>query len=378
METNYGLKDYFSDVETTKEHNGYWCSIGEVLTIVILGSFCGLRNPSQIHQWASNARVSEFLAKHFEIEKVPCYYWMLCLLKIIKPKSLNQCFMKWTQSFLPDGMKGFTLSFDGKTIRSTGKMARYDKPLHIVSAHVAELGITIGQKAVDEKSNEIPAVRDLIELLNIEGCMVVADALHCQKETAKAVIDAGADYLLSVKDNQETLKKDIEDYVQDGDLRKTMDTSSTLEQNSGRIERRIAFTTGDIDWLYGKEDWEGIACIGAVNTKFSTPKGQTDEWYYYISSRALNAHELLKHARLEWSVEVMHWHLDVHFGEDFCRVEDENVQQNLNIARKIVLNSLHYYKDKTGSKRPLSKIMFGCLLDCDCLIPILEWAGFEN
>jgi predicted transposase YbfD/YdcC len=378
METNYGLKDYFSGVETTKEHNGYFCSVWEALTIVILGSFCGLRNVNQIHQWASNARVSEFLAKHFEITSIPCYYWLTCLLKIIKPKSLNQCFMRWAQSFLPDGMKGLTLSFDGKTIRSTGKMAKYEKPLHIVSAHIAELGITIGQQTVDEKSNEIPAVRDLIGLLNIEGCMVVADALHCQKGTAKAAVDAGADYLLSVKDNQPTLKQDIEDYVQDESLRKTMDTASTIEQNSGRIERRLAFTTNDIDWLDGKDDWEGITCIGAINTRFSTPKGETDEWHYYISSHALTAECLLKHARLEWSVESMHWLLDVHFSEDFCRVENENVQQILNMIRKIALNSVKNYKEKTKSNHPHTKIMFDCLLDCGALLPLLEWAGFEN
>jgi predicted transposase YbfD/YdcC len=373
-----GLRDYFSDVETTREHKGYFCSVWEALTIVILGSICGLCNVSQIHQWASNASVSEFLEKNFEIMRVPCYYWLTCLLKIIKPESLNQCFIRWTQSFLPDGIKGLTLSFDGKTIRSTGKMTKYEKPLHIVSAHIAELGITIGQKTVDEKSNEIPAVRELIKLLNIEGCMVVADALHCQKDTAKAIIDAGADYLLSVKDNQPTLKQDIEDYFQDESLRKTADTASTLEQNSGRIEGRIAFVANSIDWLDGKDDWEGITSIGTVNTRFSTPNGESNEWHYYISSRALTAEALLKHARLEWSVETMHWLLDVHFAEDFCRVEDANVQQILNMIRKIALNGVKNYKEKTKSKQPLSKIMFACLLDCDNLIPILEFADFEN
>ena len=375
MEIKYRFNEYFSDVETTKEHNGYFCSVQEALTIVILGSICGLKNVKQIHQWASNARVAEFLANHFEIISVPCYYWLMCLLKIIKPKSLNQCFIRWTQSFLPDGMKGYTLSFDGKTIRSTGKMAKYDKPLHIVSAHVAELGITVGQQTVDEKSNEIPAVRELIGLLNIEGCMIVADALHCQKETAEAVVGSGADYLLSVKDNQLTLKQDVEDYVMDEYLRETMDTAVTLEKNSGRVERRTAFVTDEIDWLDSRGDWAGIACIGAINTRFSTSKGETDEWHYYISSRSLTAGELLKHARLEWSVESMHWLLDVHFSEDFCRVEDENVQQTLNMIRKIALNSVKNYKEKIKSKQPLSKIMFDCLLDCDGLIPILS---FEN
>jgi len=376
MDKITNITKYFEDVETTKEHNGYFCSVGEALTIVILGSFCGLRNVNQIHQWASSTRVSEFLSKNFGIDAIPCYYWLLCLLKLIVPKSLNQCFINWVQSFLPEGAKGLTLSFDGKTIRSTGKMEKYSSPLHIVSAQIAELGITFGQQTVDGKSNEIPAVQNLLEILQIEGCLVVADALNCQKETAKAVIDGKADYLLSVKDNQETLKKDLEDYVQDDSLRKTMDTCRCCEKNSGRIEQRTAFSTCDIEWLGGREIWKGLACIGAVNTRFTTPKGTTDEWHYYISSRSLSAEELLKHARLEWSVETMHWLLDVHFGEDFCRVEDENIQQNLNIIRKIVLNSIKTFKEKTNSKRPISKIMFDCLLESNNILPILM--EFEN
>jgi predicted transposase YbfD/YdcC len=102
-------------------------------------------------------------------------------------------------------------------------MDSYESPLHIISAHLAELGITVGQRTVDGKSNEIPAMREILGLLAIEGCMVVADALNCQKETAKAVIEGRGNYLFSVKDNQPTLKEDIEDYVQDEDLRKTMD-----------------------------------------------------------------------------------------------------------------------------------------------------------
>lgn len=265
-----------------------------------------------------------------------------------------------------------TLSFDGKTIRSTGKMDKYSSPLHIVSAHIAELGITLGQQTVEGKSNEIPAVRELLGFLKIEGCLVVADALNCQRETARAIIDGKADYLLSVKDNQETLKKNIEDYVQDDNLRKTMDTCRSHEKNSGRIERRTAFSTCDMEWLYGKEEWKGLTCIGAVNTSFTTKKGTTDEWHYYISSRKLTAKELLKHARLEWSIESMHWLLDVHFSEDFCRIEDENIQQNLNIVRKIVLNSVKVFKEKANSKRPMSKIMFDCLLESESILPILN------
>lgn len=186
---------------------------------MILGSMCGLRSISQIHQWASNERVKNFLWERFNIMRIPSYFWLLSLLKLIKPESLNQCFIKWAQSLRPNENKNATLSFDGKTIRSTGKMDKYESPLHIVSAQLAELGLSIGQKTVDGKSNEIPAMRELIGLLNIK--------------MAAAIIDGKGDYLLNVKDNQETLKKDIEDYVQDTDLQKSMDSATS---HAGRVD----------------------------------------------------------------------------------------------------------------------------------------------
>jgi predicted transposase YbfD/YdcC len=365
------IQEYFSEVETIKDHKGYFCSVWEALTIVILGTLCGLKNVCQISQWSANERVKGFLAMHFCIERIPCYYWLLCLLKLIELKSLNQCLMRWTQSLLPVGMKALTISFDGKTIRSTGKMGKYASPLHIISAHIRELGITLAGQKVGVKSNEIPAVRELIGLLELEGCIIVADAMHCQKETAALIIEKQADYLLSVKDNQPALKTDIEEYAQDDNLRKGMDTFETLDKNGGRIERRTGFVTHDIDWLFNKNEWKNLSCIGAINRQFTYKGKTTDEWHYYISSRELTAEELLKHVRLEWSVESMHWLLDVHFREDFCRVEDESVQQVLNIVRKVALNCVKTHKLKSNSKLPLSRIMFGCLLDCEKLIPVL-------
>ena len=126
----------------------------------------------------------------------------------------------------------------------------------------------------------------------------------------------------------------------------------TCEKNWDRVERRTAYSTDDVEWLSGRKEWESLVYIGAVNTRFTGKKGITNEWHYYISSRELTAEELLKHARLEWSVETMHWLLDVHFCEDFCRAEDENVQQNLNIIRKIALNSIKLFNGKNNNKFP--------------------------
>jgi predicted transposase YbfD/YdcC len=269
-------------------------------------------------------------------------------------------------------MEGCTVSFDGKTVCSTRSMECYEIPLHIVSAQISELGLTFGQEAVEGKSNEIPAVQRLIKMLRLKGCVVVADALNCQKDTASAIIGQGADYLLNVKDNQPNLKKDIEDYVQDEQLRKTMETTTVCEKNRERIEQRTAFATKDIDWLDFKEDWLNLHCIGAINTRFTTKSGTSNEWHYYISSKAMTAEELLKHARAEWSVESMHWLLDVHFEEDSCRVQDENVQKILNTIRKTVLNSIRFFRNKTGSKRPFSNIMLDCLIDPLFILDILN------
>ena len=241
----------------------------------------------------------------------------------------------------------------------------------LVSAHIGELGLTLAQKTVESKSNEIPAVPELIKELEISGCMVVADALNCQRETAEAIVEAQADYLLSAKGNQKELMNDIEQYVQDEKLHATMDSVTRTEKGHGRIERRSAYTSGDISWQPGGREWPTLKCIGAVHTRFETSKGVTDEWHYYISSKVLTAEELLHHARTEWSVESMHWLLDVLFDEDRCRIQSKTIQQNLNMLRKTALNLIRIYKRETGSKLPLNGIMFRVLMNPYDLLTVL-------
>ena len=276
MENRIEIAEYFSDLELTREYNGYFCGVAEAVTIVILGSFCGLKNVSQIHRWAESPPISLFLRDEYGIINVPCYYWLLCLMKIIKPESFNKCFINWVSSLLPEN-HDFTISSDGKTIRSTDKMEKYKNPMHIVSAQISELGITFGQQTVDGKSNEIPAVLELLNILDIKGCLIVADALNCQKDTAKTVTENKADYLLTVKENQHNLYAEIGDFVQDKTLQKSMDKAVKTEKNRERIEKRTAFTTSEIEWLFGKNEWAKLACIGAIHTEFETKIGKSSE-----------------------------------------------------------------------------------------------------
>ncbi len=369
------LIEYFNKVELTKEYEGYFCSIGDAIGIVIIGMFCGFKSVKQIHQWASHEKIKEELKRIFNINKVPCYYWLLCLIKIIEPKSLNECFTDWTKAVVSESIKDKTISFDGKTIRSTTKIEKYKNPLHIVSAQIAEYGMTLGQISVDSKSNEIPAVRKLLKMLDITGTLVVADALNCQKETAQIIIDKQANYILSVKDNQARLKEDIEDYVQDKELRNKMNSYTTLEKQSGRIEKRTAYITQEIEWLPNKENWAGLSSIGAIHRETTSKKGATNEWHYYIISTELTAEEFLDRCRKEWSVETMHWLLDVHFEEDFCRIADDSIQKNLNILRKTVINSIRNFKNVTKSKAAFSHIMLDCLIDMENIPKII---GVQN
>lgn len=366
------LISYFEEVETTEEYNGYFCSIAEAVSIVVLGSLCGFKNVSQIHQWADSDRVREFLKEEFGINHIPCYYWLLTLLKMVKTDTLNECLMKWAAQFLPDDRSKLTISLDGKTVRSTTRMKNMSSPLHIISAQICELGVTLASETTDVKSNEIPSVQKLLGKMDMEGCMVVADALNCQQKTAEIIIAGKGDYLLAVKSNQRNLEAEISEYIQDDSLRKNMDSKRTTEKNRDRIETRTAYTTSDIAWMCNKEKWKNLSCIGAIKTEFEKNGLKSVEWHYYISSRKLSAQELLRHARMEWAVETMHWLLDVHFGEDYCRITNRTLQQNFNILRKFTISLLKQYKQRTSSKRAMSKIMLDCLLEPSRLCSFFE------
>jgi len=123
------IAGYFKEVELTEEYKPYFCSIGDAITIVIIGTFCGFRNLKQIHMWASHEKITGMLQEKFGIKHVPCYYWLTCLLAMLEPKSVSECFTRWVISLLPQSLEGQTVAFDGKTICSTSGMECYEAPL---------------------------------------------------------------------------------------------------------------------------------------------------------------------------------------------------------------------------------------------------------
>ena len=354
------LQSAMEEVESESEHKGYWYRIRDVLTILICGMLCSLQTIDDIHEWSKSRPTRKLLGKRFKIEKIPCRAQFYNILGYVKPEKFNESFIKWVQTVLCADKKGKTVAIDGKSICSTDKLTSDGNLLHIASAVASEHGLVIGSRECDTTTGgEIKAFRELVEMLDVKGAVVVADALHCTTKSAKAVVAAEADYLFAVKDNTPRLKADIELLVRE----ETLEKFSKTEKNGGRIERRTAYACRDIDWLDGREDWKNLQCIGAIHTEFEKNGKRSSEWHYYISSAPLTAESLLSHARLEWGVEAMHWLLDVHFNEDKTRVWDMNVQKTLNIMRKIALNLAKDFKSKTESKIPISGILKRNLFD---------------
>ena len=368
MDAISGLQKMMKEAEKGSSHDGYWYSVSEALIIMVCGMLCGLQTIDDIHEWSKAAPTQLFMKERFWIERIPCRAQFYNILACVDAEKFNKSFIKWMQGVLNGGLSGKTVAIDGKTICSTDKLTKDGSVLHIASAIVSEYGLVIGSHECGTITGEITAFRELIDLLDVSGAVVVADALHCHKKSAEVVVKAGADYLFSVKDNHPGLKEDIELYFQN----EKIETFSTTEKNGGRIEKRTGYVSHEIDWLYGHEDWEDLTSIGAIHTEFEKGGKKSSEWHYYISSAPLTAENLLKHARLEWGVEAMHWLLDVHFAEDKTRVWDMNVQKLLNIMRKIALNLSKEYKAKSKTKIPISKLLKRNLFDLNNFVDFLD------
>jgi len=356
----------------TVEYKGYWYNLSHIVEVLILGLLSRLQTLEDIHAWAESKHAREMLRKEFGIRKLPCYSHFTVLVGMIDSDELNKIFMEIFQKIV-GALTGKTVAIDGKTICSTANMKDYKSPLHVASAFVVQHGITIGQLAVDAKSNEIPAVQELIRLLDIEGATVVADALNCQKKTVELIISKGADYVLAVKKNQHNLYDDISEMVDFKRFDKVEERESPLEKctktekGHGRIEKRTAYVTHDVQWLLERESWQGLHSFGAIVTP--------NETRYYISSRILSAEELLNITRQEWAVESMHWQLDVIYNEDRTTLHGGNAQKTLNILRKTALNITRIYRDQFDPKQSMTGIMRKCLFDSEYLLGMLRRLG---
>lgn len=268
----------------------------------------------------------------------------------LDPQQFNACFMDWT-----DGIcqleQGEVVAIDGKTIRGTKEK---DLP-HIVSAFASGKGLTLGQVKTNDKSNEITAIPELLDLLAITGTTVTIDAMGCQREIAEKIIGKGADYILAVKGNQKTLEQGILDTIALESPEKT-DTRHDLDH--GRIETRACSVYTDLSHIENREKWAGLKTLARIQTEtINKTTGKTGrEQRIYISSLGADAENLNISIRKHWSVENnLHWTLDVLFREDASRKRKGNVAENFNIVLKTALAMI--VKETTLKKSKKNKRM---------------------
>jgi predicted transposase YbfD/YdcC len=229
------------------------------------------------------------------------------------------------------------LAIDGKTQCGNGNQNQ--KANHIVSA-VDENGICIGEKLVDEKSNEITAIPQLLDDLNIKGNIITIDAMGTQKEIAKKIRKKRADYVLALKKNHGNLYDDVKTYFDDPDFLNGCEYKKTTEKARGGIEKREYWQTEDIRWLEQKKEWAGLKSIAMTRNTITKNGETTTETRYFISSLSANANEISRAIRGHWIVESYHWHLDVTFREDENRTLEKQAAFNRNIMKKLALNVL--------------------------------------
>ena len=245
---------------------------------------------------------------------------------------------------------GNIIAVDGKAIRSTSKKGEANSALQILTAYLTESGVTLGQESIHKKTNEIPVFQDMLDYLEIKGKVITADALHCQRETCKKIIEKGGDYVFGLKENQKTLYDNIKLFFTDSINNDNISVYESIEKNHGRIEKRICRKATSIEWLDVENKWVGLKTVFEVRREVTSKNSTSIETSYYISSHDTSAKELLKISREHWKIESLHWLLDVVFSEDECAVISDNGQKTLNIFRKLAL-LLHKNFIKQQSKK---------------------------
>ena len=231
------------------------------------------------------------------------------------------------------------IAIDGKAVRAASEK-RGSIPC-IISAYLGNYGISIGQLKVGEKTNEITEIPNLLKKLDIEHCVITIDAIGCQKQIARQIVEQKGHYCLAVKGNQKTLHDEIQEYFEYAEKEEPEKLSRyhTEEKDHGRIEIRNYETSAEIEFLTGKKDWRNLKRIGKVESIRKIDGKKSRDVRYYILNKDYSAEELSVIVRGHWAIEnSLHWVLDVHFKEDFCKIKQEKAMENIALLRKICYN----------------------------------------
>ena len=357
------LFEKFEVLEDPRDIRGKKYKLIDILIMTIYGLLFGLKDFVNIADFMKLKE--EYFTKLLGLENgTPSHDCLSDIFASIDSKKFMKIFIEWTKDIL-ESKTGKNISIDGKAIKSaTDKINNGNIP-YIVSAFIGEIGISIGQVKVDDKSNEITAIPDLLELLDIEGAIITIDAIGTQEEIVNKIIDKKAHYVLPVKENQRELRKQIKSQFESynnlyGNPEILHD--KTIEKDHGRIEEREYFLSYNISKIKDKEKWKTVSAIAYTKVSRTYNDETITTENYYIIDYEISMEELVKAIRHHWNIECgLHWKLDVILDEDHSRNRVKNSINNLSIMRKIIFNLASL--DNRFGKVPLQRKLTRYMLD---------------
>jgi len=328
-----------------------------MIGITLCAIIAGANGISDIHHYAMSKR--EWLSKWLNLSSgIPSYMVFWWLLVRIAPEQTERLFRNWLSTLSPSELKDI-VAIDGKRIRGASKKGP-KSVLHMVSAWSSSRGLVLGQLKTQEKSNEITAIPELIDSLDVAGAVITSDAMGCQTTIVGKIVDKGGDYAIGLKGNQQSLHDEVENYFQQAQALNFEDVGvshyQSLDKERGRIEERNVYVTNNIDWLPMKKEWSGLQSIVMIDSKRTIKEKTSHEVRYYISSLMPDPERLATVIRTHWGIEnSVHWVLDVIFNEDVSQISTGNAAENLSILRRLSLNILRLDSDKKTSLRAKRK-----------------------